>query len=146
MKIYLDNCCYNRPFDNQTQMKIHLEGEAILAIIDKCKENNDEIIGSVALEFEIEKITNIEKKEKVKYFYEQTITTKIDYTADVLKRVQELSEQINLRTLDKFHLSFAENSGADVLLTTDNKFEKATLKLNLKVKVINPLKYLLEIV
>lgn len=25
MKIYLDNCCYNRPFDDQSQIKIHLD-------------------------------------------------------------------------------------------------------------------------
>ena len=32
MKIYLDNCCFNRPFDDQTQERIHLESEAILMI------------------------------------------------------------------------------------------------------------------
>ena len=30
MIIYLDNCCYNRPFDDQTQERIHLESEVIL--------------------------------------------------------------------------------------------------------------------
>jgi hypothetical protein len=30
-------------------------------------------------------------------------------------------------------LSFAENAGVDVLLTTDDKFEKACSKLNLKM-------------
>jgi len=24
MKIYLDNCCYNRPFDSQTEQFIHI--------------------------------------------------------------------------------------------------------------------------
>lgn len=33
MKVYLDNCCYNRPFDDQTQERIHLESEAILMIL-----------------------------------------------------------------------------------------------------------------
>jgi len=28
IKIYLDNCAYNRPFDDQTQIKIALETEA----------------------------------------------------------------------------------------------------------------------
>ena len=28
MKIYLDNCCFNRPFDDQTQLRIKLESEA----------------------------------------------------------------------------------------------------------------------
>ena len=25
MRVYLDNCCYNRPFDNQGQIKVFLE-------------------------------------------------------------------------------------------------------------------------
>ncbi len=35
MRIYLDNCCYNRPFDDQTQERIHLESEAILTILKR---------------------------------------------------------------------------------------------------------------
>ena len=145
MKLYFDNCCYNRPYDDQTQEKIHLEGEAILAIISKCDRNNDEIIGSPVVDLEIDQITDIEKKEKVKSFYDKTISWKIDYTENILKRVQELSGQTNIRTLDRFHLSFAEYSDADVLLTTDIKFEKACSKMDLKIKVINPLKYLMEV-
>lgn len=33
MIVYLDNCCYNRPFDDQTQERVHLESEAILTIL-----------------------------------------------------------------------------------------------------------------
>ena len=32
MKIYLDNCCFNRPFDDQSQIRIRLESEAKLTI------------------------------------------------------------------------------------------------------------------
>jgi len=28
MRIYLDNCSFNRPFDDQTQLRIRLETEA----------------------------------------------------------------------------------------------------------------------
>jgi predicted nucleic acid-binding protein len=146
MKLYLDSCCYNRPYDDQTQEKIHMEGEAVLAIINKCKQNNDEIAGSYALDLEINQIDDTEKREKIKYFYDKTITTKIKYSANIFNRVQELSEQTNIRTLDRFHLSFAEISGVDVLLTTDTRFEKAVSKLNLKMKVANPLKYLMEVI
>jgi len=51
-----------------------------------------------------------------------------------------------IRMLDGFHLAFAENANVDILLTTDNKFEKAVSKLSLKLKVINPLKYLMEVI
>jgi predicted nucleic acid-binding protein len=144
MKLYLDNCCYNRPYDDQTQERIHLEGEAILAIINKYRRNDHEIIGSSVLDIEIEQIGNIEKQEKVKHFYEQTISKKIGYNVNILKRVKELSELSNIRTLDRFHLSFAEYAGADILLTTDVKFEKACSKLDLNIKVMNPLNFLLE--
>lgn len=30
MRVYLDNCSFNRPFDDQTQIKISLETEAKL--------------------------------------------------------------------------------------------------------------------
>jgi hypothetical protein len=144
MKLYLDTCCYNRPYDDQTQERIHLEGEAVLVIINKRKQSNDEIIGSPVLDFEIEQIENVEKQEKVKNFYTQTINKKAEYNINIFERVKELSEQTKIRTLDRFHLSFAENAEVDVLLTTDDKFEKACSKINLKIKVKNPLNFLLE--
>ncbi|MDR1330272.1 MAG: PIN domain-containing protein [Oscillospiraceae bacterium] len=144
MKLYLDSCCYNRPYDDQTQERIHLEAEAVLAIISKTKENNDEIIGSAALDFELQQITDNEKQEKVEDFYEQAIDRKVEYSNAIFERVKELSKQTNIRTLDRFHLCFAENAGVDILLTTDDKFEKACLKLNLNMKIINPLDFLME--
>lgn len=32
MRVYLDNCCYNRPFDDQRQVRVRLETEAKLRI------------------------------------------------------------------------------------------------------------------
>lgn len=32
MRVYLDNCCYNRPFDDQGQVRIRLETEAKLRV------------------------------------------------------------------------------------------------------------------
>lgn len=37
MKIYMDNCCYNRPYDDQTHIRIHLETEVKLHIQDMVK-------------------------------------------------------------------------------------------------------------
>lgn len=37
MKVYLDNCCYNRPYDDQTQIRISLETQAKLYIQDLIK-------------------------------------------------------------------------------------------------------------
>jgi hypothetical protein len=37
VRIYLDACCLNRPFDDQTQARIRLEAEAVLMILMECE-------------------------------------------------------------------------------------------------------------
>ena len=32
MRVYLDNCCYNRPFDPQTDLRISLETAAKMQV------------------------------------------------------------------------------------------------------------------
>ncbi|MDR0764761.1 MAG: hypothetical protein LBE65_04120 [Synergistaceae bacterium] len=32
MRVYLDNCCYNRPFDDLSQDRVYLEAEAVMAV------------------------------------------------------------------------------------------------------------------
>lgn len=56
MKIYLDNCCYNRPFDDQSQLKIHLETQAKLYIQAKIKEGVYDLVWSYILDYENGKI------------------------------------------------------------------------------------------
>jgi len=34
MKVYLDNCCFNRPFDDQASMIVSMETEAKLHVQD----------------------------------------------------------------------------------------------------------------
>ena len=146
MKLYFDICCYSRFYDDQRQLKIYMESEAILNIINVAKQNNDEIYGSPALDLEIDQIDDVEKRDKIKYFYDLTITQKIDYTENVFNRVKELAEKTKIRTLDSFHLSFAEINSIDILLTTDTRFERACSKTDLNIKVINPIKYLMEVI
>lgn len=40
-RIYLDNCCYNRPYDDQSFKAISLEAEAKLYIQDNIKEREN---------------------------------------------------------------------------------------------------------
>jgi hypothetical protein len=62
MKIYLDTCCLNRPFDDQSQNRIRLESEAIIIIMNKLHQGEWEWIGSEVLDIEVDNTTNIEKR------------------------------------------------------------------------------------
>ena len=65
MRIYLDNCTLNRPFDEQTQIRIKLETEAKLFIQDKIKENKIEIVWSYILDAENDVNPFKERREQI---------------------------------------------------------------------------------
>lgn len=62
MRIYLDNCCYNRPYDDQSQMRIHLETQAKLYIQDMIIRNRIELATSYILDFENSNNRSTQKK------------------------------------------------------------------------------------
>lgn len=53
MRVHLDNCCYNRPFDDQ-QLRIRLEAEAKLGLQEMVLEEKVELAWSYILDFEDE--------------------------------------------------------------------------------------------
>src|SRR4030067_2700722 len=52
MRIYLDNCCFNRPYDDQSQLGIRLESDAKLYIQDRIRKGDIELSWSYVLEYE----------------------------------------------------------------------------------------------
>ena len=143
MKIYLDNCCFNRPFDDQTQERIHLESEAILMILKMGQIGEYRIVGSDILKLEIERMHDEVKKYRVRELY-NVVGENVIYTEAIKKRAQEIMEQSNIRSFDSMHIASAETANADVMLTTDDKLEKMASKLQLKIRVMNPLKFAWE--
>ena len=52
MRIYLDMNIYNRPFDDQSQVKIRLETIAIFSIFQKIKNKELKLIWSFMIDYE----------------------------------------------------------------------------------------------
>ena len=52
LRIYLDNCCFNRPFDSQDELKVYLETQAKLFIQTLIKSSKVELASSYVLLFE----------------------------------------------------------------------------------------------
>ena len=143
MRIYLDNCCFNRRFEDQTQERIHLESEAILTILKHGQLGEYSIVGSDILKLEIDRMHDDIKKYRVKELYD-VVVENISYTESIRSRAQEIMAESKIRTFDSLHIAAAEAAAVDVLLTTDDKLEKMASKLQLKVKVMNPVKFAWE--
>jgi predicted nucleic acid-binding protein len=144
MKIYLDVCCLNRPFDDITQDRVRLESEAVLTILGHAQTENWILISSEVVDIEISKIPDDERKQKVS-FLSSTLKSYVTVDEDIERRAMELAE-LNFKPFDAFHIACAEKGGADVFLTTDDDLLKKALQKKevLKVRLENPLKWLME--
>jgi len=69
LKIYLDNCCYGRLFDDLTQTKIYLESKAVESILLLYEKRELIIYTSQAAVFEFSNITDLSKKRQIEDLY-----------------------------------------------------------------------------
>jgi len=65
MKIYLDHCTYNRPFDDQNNIKNQLETSAKLCIQDQIRQGKYDLVWSYMSDFENANNPNIENKKSI---------------------------------------------------------------------------------
>ena len=74
IKLYLDNCCFNRPFDDQSQIRIRLEAEAKLKIQEEIRSGTFQLIWSYILDYENNKNPFIERKQRIKKWKSYAMT------------------------------------------------------------------------
>jgi predicted nucleic acid-binding protein len=143
MKIYLDNCCLNRPFDDQSRLRTHLEAEAIKTILTLVEQGQWELVSSQVLAFEISKIPDEYRKRELNLIA-GLANDVIQVNADIAKRANEFEGQ-GLQAFDALHLACAEDN-ADIFLTVDDKFLNKARKITyLRINISSPLVWLNEV-
>ena len=145
LKLYLDNCCYSRPFDDLTQEKNNLEAQAIKAIINKYYNNEFKIYTSDVLLFEINKIKDGIKRKKILEVYKKLKLTNIKTSDEIIKRAYEI-RKYNIKDMDSLHIAYAEKSNIDYFITTDKLLINSSKRAKVKIKVMNPIEFIMEVI
>jgi predicted nucleic acid-binding protein len=142
LRVYLDVCCLQRPFDDQRQARIHLEAEAVKLILARIEHGEFFWISSEVVDDEISQNIDADRALKAQMLARHA-TFRINLTGTEIARGTEL-EKLGFAAFDALHLACAESGGADVFLTTDDKLLKRTIRFaeQLHVRVENPLKWL----
>ena len=143
-RIYMDCCCFSRPYDDLTDALVRLESEAVMTIIDYREQHDLVIYGSDVLEEEINRITDKAKLEKVLMLYSSSISSTIELCDSIITRASDLLPH-GLRPFDALHLASAEYEKVDVFLSTDKRLLNAANRTELIVKAYNPAVWLLEV-
>jgi len=122
IKIYLDNCCFNRPYDDQTQPRIQFEASAKLMIQSLIIDGDIEFVWSYVLDFENSKNPFPEKRDTI-YAFKQYANAIVEPDKTIEAAAKDF--QLNgLKAYDSLHLACAISAGCDYILTVDDKMLK----------------------
>ena len=138
MRIYLDNCCFNRPFDDQKQLRIRLETEAKLDIQQKILQKKIELVWSYILDFENE-MNPFEQRKIAIRRWKAHATIDISETNQVLASARKFSH-IGFKSKDSLHLACAIATNCNYILTTDDQLIKKGAGLD-EIEAIDPIDF-----
>lgn len=145
IKVYLDTCLYNRPFDDQRRDRIFIEARAFYVVIKLIEEGKIVSINSDALEYENSLTSNYGRQIKVKT-YLGLAGEYVELSSSVIERAREIVG-FSIRDIDALHIAMAEKAKADYFVTCDDSIVKKAKKCqrNLKVKICGILEFLEEV-
>lgn len=131
---------YNRPFDDQAQVRIKLETVAINAVLKMIKNHKFSLLWSFMLEFE----NSLNPYDDVKTEIEMASRLASEYVGiadDILEAAKDL-ESSGIRARDAIHLACAMKSKAAWFLTCDDKLVKKGSFIKDRIIVVNPVDFI----
>ena len=137
MKIYLDNCCFNRPYDDQTQDMIMLETTAKLMIQKMILERKLDLVWSYILKFENSRNIYEAKKNAIANWGKLSVQY-IDRSREVERLAEEIMRS-GLKSADALHVSCAIVAQCECFITVDKRVLKYK---NDKITICNPLQFM----
>ena len=140
MRVYLDCCCYNRPFDLPSSRTIVFESSAKLLIQEWIAEGQIELAHSYVLHEEISGISDEQKLSIIQHFINENTTSYVasDKADEVFTLAEEIMQE-GIKYMDAAHLACAILSKSDYFITTDKrvlKYESDT------IQVANPIDFI----
>jgi len=142
MKIYLDNCCFNRPFDDQSQIRIRLEAEAKLKIQEEILSGRLQLVWSYILDYENHKNPYQERKVRIET-WKNYATMDIEESAEIIETAVSLNQR-GLPRIDSLHIACAMFAKCDYFLTTDDRILNLGDVL-LGVRINDPIGFIKEV-
>ena len=120
MRIYLDNCCFNRPFDDQGQFRVYLESQAKLYIQEEIKNGKYELAWSYILDYENSLNPYWERRNSIAAWRNIAVCNIVENSEHIDSSAQQLMNA-GLKQYDALHIACALAAQCDFFITTDKK-------------------------
>jgi hypothetical protein len=136
MLVYLDSCCYNRPFDDQSDLVIRLETEAKLRIQFMARDGQIGLVWSGMLDYENDDNPFWERKERISK-WEDIADIVVEIDEHIVEKARKFM-RIGLKNKDAIHLACAVRAKADFFITTDKRILNKVIK---EINIVNPIDF-----
>lgn len=117
IRVYLDNCCFNRPYDNQDKLSIKLETIAKIRIQEMIKTGDIDLIWSFMLDYENSGNTWEIKRNSIYEWFNNSIMH-VSVSEEIIQH-SEFIHTFGFGEKDSIHLSCAIFGRSDYFITVD---------------------------
>jgi predicted nucleic acid-binding protein len=141
-KIYLDMNIYNRPFDDQSQVRIRMESLAIFAILHRIKMRQLRLVWSFILDYE----NSLNPYEDIRIEIEKLacLASESVIATETIRTMAKEYERKGIKPRDALHLACAIISGATYFITCDDRIVKKQQDLGVSIQLVNPIYFTLQ--
>ena len=136
-RIYLDNCCFNRPYDDQTQLKIYLETQAKLHVQGLVYEKKIDLVWSFILSFENSQ--NIFNAKKTAISQWENLSSSFVEKSEEIKLIAKDIMTTGIKAADAAHVTCAIVGNCDYFITVDKRLLKYQ---DNRIIVCNPIEFI----
>ena len=123
-KVYLDNCCFNRPYDDLTNINVKLEAEAKMFIQHQILLGNLELVWSDLMDYENSANPFPDRKEAISKWKDVSVANVHAANVHVSTEIFELAHEISLKGVkkkDALHIASAIEAECQYFITTGKK-------------------------
>ncbi|HQO08618.1 MAG TPA: hypothetical protein PLK90_09205 [Clostridiales bacterium] len=139
MLVYLDICCFNRPFDDQFQNKVYLETEAKLFIQQRLKKKEIDLAWSYILDYENTANPDSDVSASIGK-WENIAKIKIIESEFILKYARDLVK-MGIGVKDSLHIACAVEAKSDFFITVDKGILNKR-KFIKEVRIVSPTEFI----
>ncbi len=141
MRIYLDNCCFNRPYDDQDTLTVRMETEAKLQLQRMVKSGSLNLSWSYVLDFENAANPFEERKSEIQR-WRSLADICVEETPSILDTMRDAVAH-GLRPLDALHVACAVEMQCEVFLTVDKGILRKAALFK-RIRILNPIDLAME--
>lgn len=141
MRLYLDNCCFNRPYDDQSSLTIRLETEAKLHIQTAIRSGEYALGWSYILDYENAANPLDERRNEIQK-WEALADSFVVENPTILASMKEVMS-VGIKPLDALHIACAQALECDYFLTVDKGILKKVNSIA-HIRIMNPIDFVVE--